>query len=48
MRNFKDKIMSEYTSKLTIWCHYLKNLSMTHMLLKPVASAGFDISIIFM
>ena len=48
MRNFKGIIMSMYTSKFTILRHFLKTLSMIHMPPKPIASAGSDISIIFM
>ena len=42
MRNFKDIIMSEYTSKLTIWLHVLKGFFVIHMPPKPIASAGCD------
>ena len=49
MRNFKGIILTMYTSKLTILRHFLKTLSMIHMMPpKPIASAGNDISIIFM
>ena len=47
MRSFKGIIMSMYTSKFTILRHFLKTLSMIHMPLKPIASAGSDTSIIF-
>ena len=48
MRNFKDIIISEYTSKLTILRHFLKIFSMIHMPPKPIASAGCDtIALIF-
>ena len=43
--------MTIYTSKLTILRHFLKTLSMIHIPPpppKPIASAGSDISIIFM
>ena len=48
MRNFKDIIMSMYTSKLTILLHYLKTLSMIQMPPKLMASAGSDTGIVFM
>ena len=48
MRNFKGTLMSEYTSKLTILRDFLKIFSMIHMPHKPIASASFDINIIFM
>ena len=37
--------MSEYTFKLTILRHFLKIFSMIHMLPKPIASAGCDITL---
>ena len=42
MNNFKGIIMSEYTSQLTILCHFPKIFSMIHMPPKPIASAGCD------
>ena len=48
MKNWKGIIMSEYTSKLTILRHFLKIFSMIHMPPKPIASAGSDISFVFM
>ena len=46
MRKFKGIIISMYSSKLTILCHFLKTLSVIHMPPKPIASAGSDTSII--
>ena len=43
MRNFKDIIMSMYTSKLTILRYFFKTLFMIHMPPKPIGSAGSDI-----
>ena len=48
MRNFKDIIMSEYTSKLTILRYFLKIFSKVNMPHKPISSVGFDTSNIFM
>ena len=42
MKCFKGIIMSEYTSQLTILCHFSKKNSMIHMPPKPIASAGCD------
>ena len=42
MKNFKGKIMSEYTSQLTILRHFPKIFSMIHIPPKHIASAGCD------
>ena len=48
MRNFKDIIMSMYTPNSPYCVIFSKTVSMIHMPLKPIASAGSDTSIIFM
>ena len=47
MRNFKGIIMSENTSKLTIFSKFSPEY-IHCMPYKPIASAGCDASIIFM
>ena len=47
MKKFKDIIMSEYTTQLTILRHFLKIFSMIHMPPKPIASAGCDTTLFY-
>ena len=47
MRNFKGIILTKHPNS-PLLRHFLKTLSMIHMPPKPIASAGSDISIVFM